>query len=159
MNQLGSVSFHSPFLNQFWIASMLVCSFCEAKVGSLALVCQVLILRILVWVGNDFWCAHILAVCTLSNMPGGLNFILHISHYKTGLHAEKLYDQKNYVVFRMIVLVEYFVWLIFATVVVKYIVWMFKWSDFLFECFSAIFCSSVLVKYFVWVDGVVVIGA
>jgi hypothetical protein len=30
MDQLGSVSFHSPFLNQFWIASTLVCSLCEA---------------------------------------------------------------------------------------------------------------------------------
>jgi hypothetical protein len=41
MDQLGSVSVHSQFLNQFWIASMLFCIFYEAKVGSRALVCQV----------------------------------------------------------------------------------------------------------------------
>jgi hypothetical protein len=30
----ASVSFLSPFLNQFWIAIRLVCSFCEAMAGS-----------------------------------------------------------------------------------------------------------------------------
>jgi hypothetical protein len=36
VNPLGSISFYSPFLNQFWIAAGLVCSFCEAMVGSLS---------------------------------------------------------------------------------------------------------------------------
>jgi hypothetical protein len=38
VDRLGFVSFHSPFLNQFWIACRLVCSFCEAMVGSLSMV-------------------------------------------------------------------------------------------------------------------------
>jgi hypothetical protein len=33
---LHSLAFILHFLNQFWIASRLVCSFCEAKVGSLS---------------------------------------------------------------------------------------------------------------------------
>jgi hypothetical protein len=34
----GFVAFHSPFfLNQFWIASMSVCSFCKAMAGSLSM--------------------------------------------------------------------------------------------------------------------------
>jgi hypothetical protein len=37
VDRLGSISFHSSFLNQFWIASRLVCSFCEAMAGSLSL--------------------------------------------------------------------------------------------------------------------------
>jgi hypothetical protein len=35
-DRLGSVSFYSPFLSQFWIASRLVCSLCEAIAGSLS---------------------------------------------------------------------------------------------------------------------------
>jgi hypothetical protein len=30
MSRLGFAGFHSPILNQFWIASRSVCSFCEA---------------------------------------------------------------------------------------------------------------------------------
>jgi hypothetical protein len=37
VDRLGSLSFHSPFLNQFWIASRLVCSLCEAMAGSLSM--------------------------------------------------------------------------------------------------------------------------
>jgi hypothetical protein len=37
VDRLGSVGFHSPFLNQFWIASRLVCSLCEAMAGSLSM--------------------------------------------------------------------------------------------------------------------------
>jgi hypothetical protein len=36
VNPLGSISFYSPILNQFWIAARFVCSFCEAMVGSLS---------------------------------------------------------------------------------------------------------------------------
>jgi hypothetical protein len=35
-NVLGFVGFHSPFLNQSWIASRSVCSFYEAMAGSLS---------------------------------------------------------------------------------------------------------------------------
>jgi hypothetical protein len=34
-DRLRSVNFYSQFLNQFWIASRSVCSFCEAMAGSL----------------------------------------------------------------------------------------------------------------------------
>jgi hypothetical protein len=33
---LGFVGFHSPFSNQFWIASRLICSFREGMAGSLS---------------------------------------------------------------------------------------------------------------------------
>jgi hypothetical protein len=33
VDKLGSVSFHFSFLNQFWIATRLVCSFFEAMAG------------------------------------------------------------------------------------------------------------------------------
>jgi hypothetical protein len=36
VDQLGSVSFHHPFLNQFWIARRMVCSFCGAMSESLS---------------------------------------------------------------------------------------------------------------------------
>jgi hypothetical protein len=36
VDRLGFASFHSPFLNQFSIASRLVCSFCEAIAESLS---------------------------------------------------------------------------------------------------------------------------
>jgi hypothetical protein len=36
MDQLGFISFISPFLNQFWISARLVCTFCEAMAGSLS---------------------------------------------------------------------------------------------------------------------------
>jgi hypothetical protein len=36
VGRLGFVSFYFPFLNQFWIAARLVCSFCEAMAGSLS---------------------------------------------------------------------------------------------------------------------------
>jgi hypothetical protein len=36
VDRLGSVSFYSPFLNHFWVAVLLVCSFCEAMAGSLS---------------------------------------------------------------------------------------------------------------------------
>jgi hypothetical protein len=36
VERLGSISFHSPFLNQFWIASRLVSSLCEAMAESLS---------------------------------------------------------------------------------------------------------------------------
>jgi hypothetical protein len=35
MGRLCSVSLYYPFLDQFWIASRLVCSLCEAMAGSL----------------------------------------------------------------------------------------------------------------------------
>jgi hypothetical protein len=34
VDRLGSVSFHSPFLNHFWIASRSVCNLCETMAGS-----------------------------------------------------------------------------------------------------------------------------
>jgi hypothetical protein len=37
VDRLGSVSCNSPFLNQFWIASRLVYSLCEAMAGSLSM--------------------------------------------------------------------------------------------------------------------------
>jgi hypothetical protein len=37
MDQVRSVSFYSPFSNQFWIAAKSVCSFCEAMAGSLSM--------------------------------------------------------------------------------------------------------------------------
>jgi hypothetical protein len=37
VDRLGFVGFHSPFLNQFWIASRLVFSLCEAMAGSLSM--------------------------------------------------------------------------------------------------------------------------
>jgi hypothetical protein len=37
VDQLGSVSFYSPFMNQSWNASRLVFSFCEAMARSLSL--------------------------------------------------------------------------------------------------------------------------
>jgi hypothetical protein len=37
VDRLGAVSFHSPFFKQFWIASKLVCSLCEAIAGSLSM--------------------------------------------------------------------------------------------------------------------------
>jgi hypothetical protein len=37
VDQFGSASFYSPFLNQFWIASRLVCSLCEVMAGSLSM--------------------------------------------------------------------------------------------------------------------------
>jgi hypothetical protein len=37
VDRLGFVGFHSPFLNQFWIVSRLVCSFYEAMAGSLSM--------------------------------------------------------------------------------------------------------------------------
>jgi hypothetical protein len=36
LNDLDPLAFIFHFLNQFWIASRLVCSFCEAMVGSLS---------------------------------------------------------------------------------------------------------------------------
>lgn len=38
MDRLGFISFHSPILNQFWIAAWLHSSFCEAMAGSLSVV-------------------------------------------------------------------------------------------------------------------------
>jgi uncharacterized membrane protein len=38
VHRLESVSFYSPFLNTFGFAARLVCSFCEAMVGSLPVV-------------------------------------------------------------------------------------------------------------------------
>jgi hypothetical protein len=35
VDRLAFISFHLNFLNQFWTASRLVCSFCEAIAGSL----------------------------------------------------------------------------------------------------------------------------
>jgi hypothetical protein len=37
MDRLGSIGFHSSFLNQFLIASRLVCNLCEAMAGSLSM--------------------------------------------------------------------------------------------------------------------------
>jgi hypothetical protein len=36
VDQLGSISLYSPFVNQFWIVARLVCSFFEAVSGSLS---------------------------------------------------------------------------------------------------------------------------
>jgi hypothetical protein len=36
VDRLASLAFILHFLNQFWIASRLVCSFCEAMAGSLS---------------------------------------------------------------------------------------------------------------------------
>jgi hypothetical protein len=36
VDQLGSISVYSLFLNQLWIASRLVCRFCKAMAGSLS---------------------------------------------------------------------------------------------------------------------------
>jgi hypothetical protein len=36
VDQLGFGGFHSPFLNQFWIASRSVCSLCDTMAGSLS---------------------------------------------------------------------------------------------------------------------------
>jgi hypothetical protein len=38
VDRLESVSFYSSFLNHFWIASRLICSFCEAMDVSLSMV-------------------------------------------------------------------------------------------------------------------------
>jgi hypothetical protein len=38
VDRVGSITFHSPFLNQYWIAARLICSFCEAMAGSLSVV-------------------------------------------------------------------------------------------------------------------------